>query len=286
LRRLPQVLSTLRAGGIHAIGKPTSSSGHATELARHATGAGIDLVIAAGGDGTINEVANGLIGTGTPLAILPAGTASVLAMEMRLGKDLVRAASMIPQMHPRRIAVGRFQPRSGDARHFLLMAGAGMDAQIVTRVQPDIKTRFGKLAYWLAGFESIGERLPQIEVQTEGEKICTGFALAARVRNYGGDLELARNVSLLDDSFELALFRGDTTWPFARYLTGAILGNIGSMDGVKLIRTREITLTPCGGERILVQLDGELAGELPARISIVPDALTLMTPPHLEARYR
>jgi diacylglycerol kinase family enzyme len=244
------------------------------------------MVIAAGGDGTINEAANGMIGSAVPLAILPAGTASVLAMEMRLGKDIVHAARKVSSMVPRRIAVGRFTPESGTVRHFLLMAGAGLDARIVTRVQPEMKRRFGKLAYWLAGLSSAGEVLPQMQLDIAGKRYTTGFALAARVRNYGGDLELARKVTLLEDTFEVLLFEGSSTWPFLKYLSGAVLGTMESMKGVVIHRGEQLDLRPVGAEPIPVQLDGEIAGTLPARIDIVSNALTLMTPANLEARYR
>jgi diacylglycerol kinase family enzyme len=266
--------------------RPTDRPLHASDLAREAAAAGAGLVIAAGGDGTINEVANGLIGTNVPMAILPAGTASVLAMEMRIGKNIVAAARMMPQMVPRRIAVGRFVPEVGDARHFLLMAGAGMDASIVTKVNPGIKRKVGKLAYWLAGFAAAGQALPQMEVEIGGERYRTGFALTARARNYGGDLELARKVTLLEDSFEVVIFEGQSTWPFTKYLAGAALGRMEGMKGVTFARSRKLKLRALSNDPVLVQIDGELAGRLPATIEIVPDALTLMTPADLDERYR
>jgi diacylglycerol kinase (ATP) len=255
------------------------------ELAQAAAAAGASLVIAAGGDGTINEVLNGLVGTATPMAILPAGTASVLAMEMRLGKDLLAVARRLPTLVPRRVAVGRFTPDQGTARHFLLMAGAGLDASVCEMVNPELKRRAGKLAYWWAGLRTIGRRLPQMEARTGDVISTTGFALAARVRNYGGDLELAKRVTLLDDTFEFAFFSGKTTLPFGAFLGAAALGQLARMPGVRLVRGHSLHLRPVAGERIPVQLDGELAGHLPAAIEIVPDALTLLTPADLPARY-
>ena len=125
-----------------------------------------------------------------------------------------------------------------------------------------------------------------MEVEMDGKRYTTGFVLSARARNYGGDLELARNVTLLDDTFEVVIFEGKTTWPFTKYLAGAAMGNMASMSGVTIVRGRELKLSPLSDEPIFVQLDGEIAGQLPATIEIVPDALTLMTPANLEARYR
>jgi diacylglycerol kinase (ATP) len=276
----------LQATGMRIVLRATDRPGHASELAREAVDAGADLVIAAGGDGTINEVANGLAGSHVRLAILPGGTASVLAMEMRLGKDILKAARMLPKMVPRRIALGRFIPESGEARHFLLMAGAGMDASIVTKVNPGLKRRLGKMAYWLAGFSAAGQTLPQMEVEIGGERYRTGFALSARARNYGGDLELARKVTLLEDTFEVLIFEGQSTWPFTGYLAAAAIGKMEGLKGVTIARGHELTLKPLSNEPVLVQIDGEIAGQLPARIEIVPNALTLMTPADLDERYR
>jgi diacylglycerol kinase (ATP) len=274
---------------MHVTLRPTERPEHASQLAAASLASDPEpgLIIAAGGDGTINEVANGMIAinTSVPLAILPAGTASVLAMEMRMGKDIVAAARQLPSMVPRRIAVGRFTPDQGKQRHFLLMAGAGLDASVASRVQPDVKRRFGKFAYWLAGFSAAGEALPQMEAEINGRRHTTGFALIARVRNYGGDLELARRVTLLEDTFETVLFEGKSTWPFTKYLTGAVLGRMNSMKGVTMDRCSSLTLRPLSAEPVAVQLDGELVGFLPAKIEIVPNALTLMTPADLESRY-
>lgn len=283
---IDRAVEILRAAGIYVALRPTARPDHATELAAEASRAGASMVIAAGGDGTVNEVANGLIGTQTPLAILPAGTACVLAMEMRIGKNVAAAAKMIPNMVPRRIAVGRFIPEHGAPRHFLLMAGAGMDAMIADSVDPELKRRFGKLAYWWAGFKATGHRLAQMEARANGVVANTGFALAARVRNYGGDLEIARQVTLFDDTFEFAFFRGRTTFPFTMYLGAAALRLMEFMPGVTLGRAKSLELRPLSEKPILVQLDGEVVGRLPAMIDIVPDALTLMVPRDLEARYQ
>jgi YegS/Rv2252/BmrU family lipid kinase len=282
--RLRRAVAALGGAGIEVQEAPTRYPKHATELARGFAAEGAEMIIAAGGDGTINEVANGMVGSESRLAILPAGTANVLACEMRLSRDLEVAAREIPRMVARRIAVGRFTPEAGEARHFLLMAGAGMDAAIAAAVKPDVKRNWGKLAYWFAGMAQAGRRLPQMQASVHGKTVRTGFALAARVRNYGGDLEIARNVTLMDGSFEIVLFRGESTWPYAKYMLGAVAGRLGAMDGVTITRSCCLDLAPIDSP-IYVQLDGELAGTLPARIDMVQNALTLMTPADLPARY-
>lgn len=263
----------------------TERSGHATELARVAAASGAGLVIAAGGDGTVNEVMNGLVGTETPLAVLPAGTANVLAVEMRIHGGIRQAASRLHELVPRRIAAGVFRPEKGLPRYFLLMAGAGFDADIVRRVRPAWKRRLGKGAYWLASLSRMGARLPQIEVSWKGGLLRTGFAVASRVRNYGGDLEIARTVTLLDSDLEVTAFPGGTTWPYGLYMGAVVMGFHTRLPGVISMRGDALELRPVNGGRIYVQLDGELAGQLPGRLSTEPAALTLLTPANLPGRY-
>jgi len=256
---------------------PTGGPGDATCLAAEAVLRRDSLVIAAGGDGTINEVMNGLVNSPVALGVVPFGTANVLACELRLGNDPVAVAERLPELRSRRIAVGRLTT-AGASRHFLLMAGAGLDAAIVSRVKPKAKDRFGKLAYWWAGLSTFGEKLPPMEACADGRKFTTGFALAARVRNYGGDLEIASRASLESDQFELVTFEGGSTWPYPLYLSGALVGKAASLPGVHSMLTRRVELAPCNGHSIETHVDGEPAGPLPATLEVVPSSLTLLMP--------
>ncbi|MCX6619688.1 MAG: diacylglycerol kinase family protein, partial [Acidobacteria bacterium] len=199
------VLRTLRQHGHEAGAVPTEGPRTAAAIARRSIEQGADLILAAGGDGTINEVAQGVIGTDVPLALLPGGTANVLGTEMGLGKSLRRAAALIGECEPRRIAVGRIWVNGGaDNRYFLLMAGVGLDAHIVYGLNLKLKSRIGKLAYWLSGANTfLRYRLAEFSTAINAHSIQTSFALASRVRNYGGDFEIARNVHLLDEDFEV-----------------------------------------------------------------------------------
>ncbi len=253
---------------------PTSRPGEATGIARAAAASGADLVIAAGGDGTVNEVLNGIVGSGVPLAALPAGTANVLGRELGLPRGLESVASGLSGWTPRRIAAGVLQA-GGVSRHFLLMAGAGLDARIASSVNLNLKRRAGKLAYWLAGFAQIGNRVPQFLVRADGREMRAGFALASRVRNYGGDLEIARGASLLSDCFELVVFEGDRAARYLRYLAAVAAGGLEDVRGATVLRTRRVEIdgTPP------LQVDGEVVGGAPATVEIVPDAVTLLMPP-------
>jgi diacylglycerol kinase family enzyme len=194
---------------------PTTGPQTAGAIAREHIGRGAELVVVAGGDGTINEAAEGMLHSPVPLAILPGGTANVLAMEMKLGMD----------------------------------------------------------------FEGAARRLPEFHVEMDGAKYVCSFALLSKVRNYGGDFEIARQVTLLEESFEAVLFEGRSTVPYAKYLAGMAFRRLAGMKGVTMLRASEVKLACPEDRRVHVQIDGEYAGCLPATISIVPDALTLMVPP-------
>jgi len=257
---------------------PTTGPRTAGAIASEHIARGAGLVIVAGGDGTINEAAEGMIGSDVPLAILPAGTANVLAMETGIGAKLERAAAKIGELQPRRIAVGRIvcEPER-TPRHFLCMAGIGLDAQIVYNVNPGLKAKAGKLAYWLAGWSLLGQRLPQFRACSGGEPRRCSFALLSRVRNYGGDFQIAPSVTLADPNFEAVLFEGLTSLPYVKYFAGMALNRIAGMKGVGLFRTTGMQFDAVD-RRVWVQVDGELAGYLPAEIRIVPDAITLLLP--------
>ena len=246
-------------------------------MARDCIDKGADLILAAGGDGTINEIANGMVGVETPLAILPGGTANVLAVELGIGADMPNAARNLSTLIPVRIGVGLLQ-NPIEQRHFVLMAGAGLDALIVYNIDAALKRSWGKVAYWLAGFGRFGKPMAEFDVRIDGESLRCSFALVSRVKNYGGDLWIARNASLLSDKFEVVLFEGASSAPYMKYLVGVITGRLAKMRGVRLIRTDSVEVE-CGSDPgIYVQIDGEFAGRLPARVSMVQNALTLLVP--------
>ena len=258
---------------------PTSGPGTAGDIARSAVNGGADLVLAAGGDGTINEVLEGMVHSATPVAILPGGTANVLASEVRLGSNLDRVLARLPELCPRRVSVGHISCDAGRvSRHFLLMAGIGMDAHIVYHVSAAIKSRTGKFAYWLAGARVLGHRLAQLEAEIDGRKYPCSFALASKVRNYGGDFEIARSVTLLDDEFEVVIFEGRSAVQYVKYLIGMARRRLEGMKGVSILRTNRLTVSALAEGRAYAQIDGEFAGQLPAEVRIVPRAVTLLLP--------
>jgi len=277
-QRLEQARHLLAAAGYEVTLEPTTGPSTAGDIARRAIEGGADLILAAGGDGTINEVIAGMVKSTVPLGILPGGTANVLANELGLGNNMLVAAKRIAGSVPRRIALGRLES-GARSRHFLLMAGAGFDADTVHRVSDGFKARFGKLSYWVAGFSQIVNRLPEFDVAINGTQHRCSFALTSRVRNYGGDFEIARRTSLLDDRFEIVLFEGGHGFRYIKYLIGMSAGRLESMKGVTFLRANRVVLSTITDGPVHLQTDGEYAGLLPATVEIVPGALTLLIPP-------
>ncbi len=262
---------------------PTEAAGAAAELARCAGRQGFDLVLACGGDGTINEVVNGLALGPVALGVLPAGTANVLALDLGLPLSVKETAARLPNFQSHRIALGRLAAPE-TSRYFLSMCGAGLDAHIVYRLNERLKSRFGVLAYWWAGLGELLRRPEVLQVTVDGHRYDCTFALAARAHHYGGRLQIARGADLLANDLHIALFRSAWAVRYLVYLGAVLSGAQTRLSDVTFLKARRMELTAPGATRIHLQVDGEHAGHLPAVIELVPDALTLLMPPDYAKR--
>jgi len=272
-RILQRTIAALALGGLNPRSLATSGPGSAGAIAREAVSQGADLVLVLGGDGTVNEVVQGLIHSNVPLGVLPGGTANVLAMELGLGSHTERAARKLVTFEPRPVALGQITGSFG-SRHFLLMAGAGLDANIVYEVSAGLKNAVGKLAYWAAGFFRFFKRVDQLEVRVDNHIHQCGFALISRVRNYGGDLEIASGASLHDDDFEVVLFEGSNPLRYAWYMLNVAAKRVQRIRGVRVLRAHRVDILT----ETAVQIDGEYLGRQAVSIEIVPAALRLLLP--------
>jgi YegS/Rv2252/BmrU family lipid kinase len=264
-------------GAIRAV--MTEGAGTAGEVTRREIAAGAGTIFVCGGDGTINEVAQALEGTDVPLGVLPGGTACVLANELGLGNDPGRAADLLATAEPRTIAAGRMRRPDGTSRLFLLMAGVGFDARVVHGLDLKLKDRIGKLAYWSGAIGQLGTALDELEVSVCGSSRRCSFALVSRVRNYGGDVDLAKGASLFSESFEVLLFEGRSVLRYPFYFAAILAGRASKMRGLTLRTASHVSATvPAGEAPAHVQLDGEYAGTIPASFEIVPSAIRLLVP--------
>jgi len=279
--KLEQARRILAAAGIQSELWSTAASGDATALARRAVAEGRDLVIVCGGDGTVNEVVNGLAGSQIPLAVLPAGTANVLAKELRMPWDIPRAAELMLSGAPHRIALGLATPleKPEAQRYFLCVAGAGPDGVMVYSLDPALKLRAGILAYWYEGFRQIFRyKFPRFRVTCGGRKIEASLAVVGRTRHYGGPFRITTGADLFSSEFELALLTTQSAARYLSYLPVVWLGLLRRARGVHFWKTESLRCEPLANETVYAQVDGEPLGRLPAEFRIVPDALTLVVP--------
>jgi diacylglycerol kinase family enzyme len=240
---------------------------------------GADLVLAAGGDGTLNEVVNGLAGTEVPLGLIPAGTANVCAHEIGIGNDPFAALRGFEGWVERRVALGYVEPAGAEARYFLLMAGLGFDAGTVRAVRPVWKRAVGKLAYYLAGIENLVRApLEPILAESEWGRHEGTFLLASRVRNYGGDFNIATEAHLLREDLELVNFTAREPAAYLAYLGAVALRRVAGFPGIEIRHLTRLEAQAANGRPVRIQVDGELHGELPARITVKREALTLLVP--------
>lgn len=282
MRRLLAAVDVLKDAGIQAELRATDAPGSAKSLARAAVAQGRQLAIACGGDGTLNEVVNGIAGSQVPLALLPGGTANVLAKELRLSWHLPTAARQIAAGQLRRIALGQAVPEENgaEARYFITLAGAGVDADMVYRVSDHWKKCFGKGAYWVAGIEQfLTYKYPMFRaVSPEGQKTGSYIAIG-RVKSHGFPVNITDHADLFSDQFELAVFTNRTNTRAFLHGWAALFGSLRTMKDVHFWHTAEVRCAPVNGGCIHVQADGELIGTLPMTFRVVPNALTVVVPP-------
>jgi diacylglycerol kinase family enzyme len=284
--QLDEARGVFRNAGIETEVQKTTGPGEATVLARRAVEQSRHLVIVCGGDGTVNEAVNGLACSQVPLAVLPAGTANVLAKELSLPWSLPRAAERLARAQYVRIALGLAipEPSSGPARYFLSVAGAGPDGALVAAVRPEIKLRAGILAYWQEGFRQLRRYdFPVFHVTTRdatGDRsIDATLVIVGRTKHYGGPFEITTEADLLRPEFELALVTTRSAWRYVAYLPLIWAKQLRRARYVQFCKTTSLQCDTIGSSTVLLQVDGEPAGRLPAEFRIVPDALTLAMPP-------
>ena len=282
LRQEPQLIdlveSSLNDAGVATTRCETKAPGDAADFAREAVRRGDTMVIVCGGDGTINEAAQALVGTSTALAVWPGGTSNVLARELRLPDDPEALAEMIAVGTKKAISVGKaFKPSTGWNRYFLLMAGIGLDAAIVRGVNPTLKRKTGVGAFWLSALNYLA-RFPMtpFSVGIGSEHFESTFACIANAASYGGWFSLAPDASLDENRLDVCLFN---TRHRAGLLRDALMGLNGSHRSIPSVVYKKATAAYANSNNNApVHLDGEYVGTLPMRFESIPDALNIIVP--------
>lgn len=294
-RELESALNILKSGGVDAELVPTDSPAHAEEEARHAIQSGFDTIFACGGDGTINNIAQVLANTPVALGILPVGTANALAHDLKIPLRITAAAKAALEFEPRRIALGKITSLNlegkTETRFFVVAAGIGVDAHLFYKLHSATKQRLGMSAYyakaWHMWFTYPMTRF-RVAFSEPGDSITKDAdvteLLAVRIRNFGGIVrELAPGASLERNDMRLILCHTAHRLAYLAYITRSLLGRAWKIPGIELAHAVQATCEYAAGKtgiqpKIYVEADGELIGSLPAEISVVPDALTLLAP--------
>ena len=297
LRELQSALSILKDGGVEAELLATDSPDHAGDEAKRAIAADCDTIFACGGDGTINNIAQVLANSQIALGILPMGTANAVAHDLNLPLKIPAAAKAALQAVPKRIALGQITcpnlSGKNETRFFVLAAGIGVDAHLFYKLHTGTKQRLGMGAYyakaWHMWFTYPMTRFRVAYNETGNSALKNANVtelLAVRIRNFGGIVrELAPGASLDRDDVRLILCHTSSRPSYLAYVTQCLLRQSWRVPGIELAYSTKASCdylpAPNASQsqpKIYVEADGELIGSLPAEITMVPDALTLLAP--------
>lgn len=274
-KRLAAVLSLLEHEGCAVTARQTTRRGDAEEFARAAQADEFDVVVAAGGDGTINEVVNGLVtGTGgVRLAVIPLGTANVLALEIGLDpKNMLQIARTIAHGPSRTVHLG-----VANGRHFVLMAGAGLDAHVVEGVNVALKRHTGKLAYVVESVkQAFGYDFPELTIRANGQTYEGRMAVACKGRYYGGPFVAAPGARLEDPSLEVCILPKKGVGGMVRYGLALPMNKLSHLPEVQMVSAASIMIL--GPRGAPLQGDGDIVARLPAEISIARETVDLIVP--------
>jgi diacylglycerol kinase (ATP) len=272
-RRFEAVVAELRRLGCEVTVRPTGARGDAEQLAASADPNRYDVLVVAGGDGTINEAVNGLSGARLPLAIVPLGTANVLAAEIGLATD--------PRSVARAIALGRPRPVSvgvANGRRFLLMAGTGFDAHVVQNVNLALKRRIGKAAYGISILRQLWRfAFPEYVVTIEGRTRKAASVLVANAHYYGGRFVCAPVADLGTPTLEVCMFERRGRLSVIGYALAMFTGRLPKLNSYRIVSADRVHIGGGSGEP--VQGDGDILTHLDVTIEVVPEGLYLIFPP-------
>lgn len=261
--------------------KPTTGPGAAIQLARDAVNEGFENIIAAGGDGTVNEVLNGLATAEDGLekcrlGILPLGTINVFAKELKLPERAGDAWRTILNGKECRVDLP-YAEQDGERRYFAQLAGAGLDAEAISLVDWESKKRFRQFAYIYAGLSAFFRLQHQILAKA-GERSEQGeLVLIGNGKFYGGRLPVFPDANLRDGQLDVCVFPKISFFTVSRFVFWLCLGRLWSPKSpMKYFQTDQLALTSTTGAKF--ELEGDLAGKLPVEIGIRPQALRVICP--------
>ncbi len=281
-------LDQLRARGCELDQRETRAPGDARRWASQADSRDVDLVVVAGGDGTVNEAVQGLAAhddsqgaAAPPLGLIPLGTANVLAAEIGLAQDPAQISRAVTEGVVVSIPVGRVTSpdENGDGvpHYFVLMAGVGFDAHVVDRVDLGVKRAIGKGAYvWQSLKELCSSRFPTYKVWLDGEAHTASSVIVTSGKYYAGRYVIAPDARLEEPAFHACLFQKAGAWNSIRYALALAQNRLWRLPDVRVLPAHQIRIEGPAGDPI--QGDGDIIARLPCEIALLPDALRIVVP--------
>lgn len=251
--------------------RATSAPGDARAVAEAAVKEGFSTIVAAGGDGTVNDVVNGLVGHDVALGILPVGTMNVFAAELGLPGDLDEAWAIIQAGRTRRVDLLR-----ANQQYFVQLAGVGLDAQVVQATSWNFKKSFGPLSYLISAAQIAAQKPPRLYVEADGSVREGSFVLIGNGRYYGGPLAFFKEARIDDGKLDVLIFKNLAYLDIARYVTNVFIGKHTSLPDVEYFQTKKAIVR--SNEDVPVEVDGEVVGSLPVTFRISSRKLKVVVP--------
>jgi diacylglycerol kinase (ATP) len=251
----------------------TSCVGEAQALARRAALEGYEKIVAAGGDGTINEVVNGLAGTDAALGLLPMGTVNVFATELQLpATRLEQCWKIICAGHTRTVDLP-----NANGKHFVQLAGIGLDAQAVKETSTRLKRSFGPLSYLISAAQIASRPPPRLIIESESGRTSEGsFVLIGNGRHYGGPFPFFKNALIDDGLLDVLVFKRVGYFDIIRYLQEVIFSSSIALPDVEYFQTASLRVS--SEDEVPVEVDGELIGVCPVEFRMGERPLHVLAP--------
>ena len=251
----------------------TSGAGEAERLARNAAMEGYEKIVAAGGDGTVNEIVNGIAGHNVTLGLLPIGTMNVFATELGLPlNDLAGCWEIIQQNRTHRVDLPR-----ANRKHFVQLAGVGLDAQAVKETSRAFKRSFGPLSYLISAVQIASRTPPVLRIESEDAATDEGsFVLVGNGRLYGGRFPFFKQAVMDDGLLDVIVFKRLNYVDIIRYLQDVVFTPQISSPEVEYFQTKHLRVS--SEETVPVEIDGELVGNCPVEFRIRAGGLRVLTP--------
>lgn len=251
----------------------TTYTGEAEAMARRGAEEGFEKIVAAGGDGTINEVVNGLAGSGTTLGLLPIGTMNVFATELGLPvHDLELCWDIVKGDSTRAVDLPK-----ANQKFFVQLAGVGLDAQVVKETSAQLKRSFGPLSYLISAVQIAARKPPKLFIQSDDTSIDEGsFVLVGNGRLYGGPFPFFKRAALDDGLLDVVVFKRLGYLEIIKYLQDVVFSSNIRVPEIEYFQTARLRVE--SDQTVPVELDGELVGNCPVEFSIQASSLRVLVP--------